>query len=171
MPHESHCVCEQNVSVWPYALLPTADTLAATHGRHPSPWFLRFDVCVPIDKLIRRCWLMHICVQGKLGCLCYMLPLLWAYGQVSRFSCLRIWQYVMKIRIHVCKANCVAFMRMIWSAYSVDNVSLFVNVSWYFLCPPSSFFANISFHFHWTISPVNLRIAGLLWPRQSAQIA
>ena len=47
--------------------------------------------------------------------------------------------------------------------------------SWFcnplFLPPPSSFFANISFHFHWTIYPLNQRIARLLWRRQSAQIA
>ena len=47
--------------------------------------------------------------------------------------------------------------------------------SWFctplFLPPLSSFFANISFHFHWTIYPFNLRMARLLWRRQSAQIA
>ena len=30
-PHESHCFCEQNVSVWPYALLPMAGNQGIQH--------------------------------------------------------------------------------------------------------------------------------------------
>ena len=36
MPHERHCVCEQDVSVWPYALLPTARSQEIQHQKKQS---------------------------------------------------------------------------------------------------------------------------------------
>ena len=66
--------------------------------------------------------------------------LLWACGQGSTFSCLRIWQYVMDVRICVCKANCVAFVPydMVtfrhFRAYRYDNTSLIIDVYLYSIC-------------------------------------
>ena len=87
-----------------------------------------------------RC--LHTYTQVKLFCPCCTASweISWARGQGSTFSCLRIWQYVMDVRICVCKANCVAFVPydMVtfrhFRAYRYDNTSLIIHVYLYSIC-------------------------------------
>ena len=87
-----------------------------------------------------RC--LHTYTQVKLFCPCCTASweISWARGQGSTFSCLRIWQYVMDVRICVCKANCVAFVPydMVtfrhFRAYRYDNTPLIIHVYLYSIC-------------------------------------
>ena len=122
--------------------------------------WLRFDVFVPTDKKIRHVDMLTY-MQGKLGCFRYVLTIV--VGIWSRFDVF-VPKYLSICHGHKCmrlqgKLCCRLYaydmvMFRHFRAYSVDNMSLFVDVHLYtfplFLPPPSSFFADISFHFHWT---------------------
>ena len=99
----------------------------------------RFDVFVPIDMIICHVDMLTY-MQGKLGCLCYMLTII--VGIWPRFDVF-VPTYLTRCHGHTyarlqAKLCCLYAYDMVmfrhFRAYSVDNMSLFVDVHLYSLC-------------------------------------